>query len=233
MDRLSVIIRIFLAIGIGGLIGYERQYSNRPAGFRTHILVCVGAAITSMTELYLVGMISSMLIAHPELLNVLKGDIGRFGAQVITGVGFIGAGTIIVHKGSVKGLTTAASLWTVACIGIAVGFGFYFLSIASALGVFGILVALKKFEDRFIHKSNSIKMKIKYHNNERFLVRLRDYFDEKSIRVDGVEFLLTEENEPKDVRTAIYMIQTPIGLDTYELLQDLTLSEEIINVRVI
>ena len=129
MDSLSVIIRIFLAIGIGGLIGYERQYSNRPAGFRTHILVCVGAAITSMTELYLVAMFSSMLIVHPELLNVLKGDIGRFGAQVITGVGFLGAGTIIVHKGSVKGLTTAASLWTVACIGIAVGFGFYFLRV--------------------------------------------------------------------------------------------------------
>lgn len=233
MDSIGVVIRIFLAIVIGGIIGYERESSNRPAGFRTHILVCVGAAITSMTELYLLASISSMINAHPELINIVKGDVGRFGAQVITGVGFLGAGTIIVHRGSVKGLTTAASLWTVACIGIAVGFGFYFLSIASALGVFCILVSLKKFEDKYIDKLKVVKIKIKYHNSKDFLEKLRGYFDEKRIRIVNLEFSLNDETDLKDVRSAVYTIQIPSGIGTYELMQDLTLSEEVININVI
>ena len=125
----EVAIRLVLAVVVGGLIGYEREAKNRPAGFRTHILVCLGAAVTSMIQLYSIQDTTNLILQHPELQNVLKADIGRLGAQVITGVGFLGAGTIIHEKGSVKGLTTAASIWTVACIGLAVGFGYYTLTI--------------------------------------------------------------------------------------------------------
>jgi putative Mg2+ transporter-C (MgtC) family protein len=137
----DVAIRLILAVVVGGLIGYEREYKNRPAGFRTHILVCLGAAITSMIQLYSIQDTTNLILMHPELQNALKADIGRLGAQVITGVGFLGAGTIIHEKGSVKGLTTAASIWTVACIGLGVGLGYYTLTILSTICVYSISVS--------------------------------------------------------------------------------------------
>ena len=111
---LSVAARMVLAVLCGGLIGLEREYKRRPAGFRTHILICLGAAMTTLTSQYL-------------YLNMgMYTDVSRLGAQVIAGVGFIGAGTIIVTKRQrVKGLTTAAGLWASACMGIAIGAGFY------------------------------------------------------------------------------------------------------------
>lgn len=110
----SVALRMVLAFLCGTAIGFERSYKNRPAGFRTHILVCIGAATASMTGIYL-------------YLNMgLPTDISRLGAQVVSGLGFIGAGTIIVTRNrTVKGLTTAAGLWASGVIGLALGAGFY------------------------------------------------------------------------------------------------------------
>ena len=107
-------MRLACALICGGIIGIERSYKRRPAGFRTHILICIGAAITTLTSQYL-------------YLNMhYFTDMARLGAQVVAGIGFIGAGTIIVTKRqSVKGLTTAAGLWTSAIIGLAFGGGFY------------------------------------------------------------------------------------------------------------
>ena len=114
ITTLSTLIRMFMAMLLGGVIGMERSYKNRPAGFRTHILVCVGACIASRTGIYL-------------YLNMhLPTDISRLGGQVVSGLGFIGGGTIIVlNNKKIKGLTTAAGLWTCGIIGLAVGAGFY------------------------------------------------------------------------------------------------------------
>ena len=110
----TVLLRMFLACFAGAAIGFERSYKNRPAGFRTHILVCIGAATASMTGIYL-------------FLNLgLPTDVSRLGAQVVSGLGFIGAGTIIVTRNrTVKGLTTAAGLWASGVIGLSIGAGFY------------------------------------------------------------------------------------------------------------
>ncbi len=114
VTTLSVFVRLACAFICGGIIGIERSYKRRPAGFRTHILICIGAAITTLTSQYL-------------YLNMhYFTDMARLGAQVVAGIGFIGAGTIIVTKRqNVKGLTTAAGLWTSAIIGLAFGGGFY------------------------------------------------------------------------------------------------------------
>ena len=110
----SILFRMILALVCGGVIGLERSYKNRPAGFRTHILLCGGAAVASMTGIYL------YISAH------LPVDPSRIGAQVVSGLGFIGAGTIIVTgKKSIKGLTTAAGLWATGIIGLAIGAGYY------------------------------------------------------------------------------------------------------------
>ncbi|MBR5231570.1 MAG: MgtC/SapB family protein [Clostridia bacterium] len=110
----SIAFRILLATLTGGLIGAERGSHGRAAGLRTHILVCVGAAITTLTGIYAMNELKS------------AGDPMRLGAQVISGIGFLGAGTIMVRNHShVSGLTTAAGLWATACMGLAIGAGFY------------------------------------------------------------------------------------------------------------
>ena len=150
MDYTQVIIRLVLCVLIGGMIGYEREVKNMPAGFRTHILVCIGAAVVSMIQLHMIQESIEIIRNNPETANMLKADFGRMGAQVITGVGFLGAGTILHHKGSVKGLTTAATIWVTACIGLAIGMGYYTLSILSGLMVYCVVVTLKKFQNKFI-----------------------------------------------------------------------------------
>jgi len=129
-DTLTVIVRIILAALMGGLIGSERGKHGRAAGLRTHILVCVGAAMTSLTSLYL-----------SESLG-FGGDVARLSAQVISGIGFLGAGTIMVRNNSIiTGLTTAAGMWATAAIGIATGYGFYVgAAAATILGIFSVTV---------------------------------------------------------------------------------------------
>ena len=134
---ISVIVRIFLAMLMGGCIGMERQKSKRSAGFRTHILVCVGSCMTALIGLFVwteMGAIS---------------DPVRISAQVISGIGFLGVGTILV-KGHdhITGLTTAAGLWTTAAIGIACGFGFYAGALIGTLVVAITTAILFKFESR-------------------------------------------------------------------------------------
>ena len=118
MTFTSIALRMLFAVICGGAVGIEREYKRRPAGFRTHILICMGACMTTLTSQYL------------YLCMGYFTDMARLGAQVIAGIGFIGAGTIIVTRQQrVKGLTTAAGLWSTAIIGLALGAGFFEISI--------------------------------------------------------------------------------------------------------
>ncbi len=131
-----ILIKLVLAGVLGGIIGYERENTHRPAGFRTHILVCVGAALVMVTSRYIFDQ-------YHTFVNM---DPARLGAQVISGIGFLGAGTIIRDGFNVKGLTTAASLWAVSCVGIAAGIGFYSGAVIATVIIFLTLLLLKKFE---------------------------------------------------------------------------------------
>lgn len=136
-NTLSVIVRVFLAMFLGGLIGIEREKSKRPAGFRTHILVCVGSCLTALIGLYV----------WTEFGNTA--DPMRISAQVISGIGFLGVGTILVKEHDhITGLTTAAGLWATASIGIACGFGFYAGALIGTLVVAITAVILFKLETR-------------------------------------------------------------------------------------
>lgn len=228
----EVILRLLLAIIVGGLIGYEREYKNRPAGFRTHILVCVGAAVISMIQLYAIQETTDMIIRNPVLSSALKADIGRLGAQVITGVGFLGAGTIMHEKGSVKGLTTAASLWVVACIGLAVGLGYYFLTVASTIGVFIILVSLKRVETRFFQKGKIQKLEVQYVDRVELVTHMEEYFSGKNIKVQNIEFELDEEEDSAH-KKSLYTILVPRNIKTSEIIRDLCFYEGIIKVTLV
>ena len=121
----TMMLRVALAMLMGGIVGFEREKKRRPAGFRTYMLVALGAAMTVMLSQYLDFMLNHEWLATAERVGI-KTDVSRFGAQVVNGVGFLGAGTIIVTgRQEVKGLTTAAGLWASACMGLATGAGFY------------------------------------------------------------------------------------------------------------
>jgi putative Mg2+ transporter-C (MgtC) family protein len=142
-DILIMVARLFIAALLGGIVGLERENKKRAAGLRTHILVSVGSALVMVTAAYVMQQ-------YHGIVNV---DPTRMGAQVISGIGFLGAGTIIKQGASVKGLTTAASLWAVACVGLAVGAGHYIAAVVAVTIIYGALVLLEKFESRRIDQA--------------------------------------------------------------------------------
>lgn len=141
----EVILRLVLAVLLSGLVGLEREVKGRAAGFRTHILVCVGSTLVMLTGVYL----ASVWRGTGEI------DPTRMAAQVVSGVGFLGAGTIIQFRDSVRGLTTAASVWAAAGIGLAVGAGFYVGAVSATVIVLLVLFALFNFERRVGSKAKS------------------------------------------------------------------------------
>ena len=125
---IEMIFRILLAVALGTLIGYEREITHKPAGLRTHIFVCMGACLFTIASFYLI-----------EDSTIGSFDSTRIAAGIVTGISFIGAGSIIATKGDVKGVTTAASLWVVSAIGLMVGFGIYLLPIIASIITFFVL----------------------------------------------------------------------------------------------
>jgi putative Mg2+ transporter-C (MgtC) family protein len=130
--RIELLLELALAVVLGGAIGFEREWRNKPAGLRTNILICMAAVL--FTEIsYRAGM--------------LGGDHGRIAAQILTGVGFLGAGTIIHHRGSVSGLTSAATIWMVTAIGVTLGWGAYVDAIGASVLVLIVLAGMQSAED--------------------------------------------------------------------------------------
>lgn len=160
----SVALRLTLAVLCGGMLGLERARKQRPAGFRTYMLVCMGAALTMILGQYEAVMLASPWAASAAATGV-KTDVCRFGAQVINGVGFLGAGTIILTgRQQVKGLTTAAGLWSAACMGLAIGAGFYeavFLAF-----IFSNLVVhlLPRIERRILENARDMNLFVEFHS---------------------------------------------------------------------
>ncbi len=162
MNLVSVMVRLTLAMFCGGIIGMERERKRRPAGFRTYMLVCLGATLTmllSQYEFYMVTHDWSTLAAEVGL----RTDVSRFGAQVINGIGFLGAGTIIVtgHQ-EVKGLTTAAGLWASACMGIAIGAGFFECVALAFLLIFLTNRLLPQIENAIIENARNMNVYVEF-----------------------------------------------------------------------
>ena len=183
MTLLSVMIRMLCAMLCGGIIGIEREFKRRPAGFRTHILICMGAAMTTLTSQYL------------YLCMGYYTDLARLGAQVIAGIGFIGAGTIIVTKQQrVKGLTTAAGLWVSAIIGLALGAGFFEGGILVTVLVLAAELLLVKLEYRLFESSRERIYYIEYSGQE-CLETVLALFKEKEIQILNMEITRAEYSE--------------------------------------
>lgn len=180
LNEVSIVFRIVLAMILGGALGLERGRKNRPAGFRTYILVCLGAAVVMMTNQYI-------------FLKYGASDPTRLGAQVISGIGFLGAGTIILTgRNQIKGITTAACLWTAACCGLAIGVGFYFGAIAVGLAVVFVLTALHKIDIWVKRHSKYIELYIEYNSKECPFSEFIQYARDHKLEIENLQ--ITKED---------------------------------------
>lgn len=142
LDNWMILFRLVLAAVLSGMVGYEREFHGRAAGFRTHILLCVGSTLIMLTSMHIFDLYYTRVACDPA----------RIAAGVITGIGFLGAGAIMHFKASVRGLTTAASLWVVAGIGLAVGSGMYFGAIVTTFLTVIVLMLFSRLEHTMIRK---------------------------------------------------------------------------------
>ena len=178
----ELVLRLLCAMFIGAVIGTEREFTHRPAGMRTHMLVALGSCVV---------MITSQMVFHQYRQFGATPDPARLSAQVITGVGFLGAGTIMREGPSIKGLTTAASIWAVACLGIAVGAGYFFLSIAGMVCMIVTLVIFEWLQEKLMHRHYALYLfSVSCSNVAATLERIYKLAEEnnalvKSFQVDG------------------------------------------------
>ena len=201
---LAVAVRIFAAVIIGGILGLERGMKNRPAGLRTYMLVCVGACVIMLTNQYIFQVFGS-------------GDPVRMGAQVVSGIGFLGAGTIIVtRRNQIKGLTTAAGLWSAAGVGLALGVGFYEAAIVGTVAVFFVMTLLQKMDNKLHRRSRQLEAYI-----ELSTISLGDFLRtmrEADIEVSDVQRESGEE-ESEDTRAYIATLKGRTRKNHQELME--------------
>lgn len=214
----AVTLRLVLAVLCGGVVGIERAYKRRPAGFRTHILICLGAAMTTLTSQYL-------------YLNMhYYTDMARLGAQVVAGIGFIGAGTIIVtRRQHVKGLTTAAGLWTAAIVGLALGAGFYE---GALLTIFMILVAelvFSKLEFRILDNVPEINLYMEY-TDQYCLDNVLKLYRERNLKILNLQITRSSGTKTHNA-CAIFTLRLHKKCPRSQLLQDLLSTEGVISVE--
>lgn len=198
MNLIEILLKLVLAVALGGLVGLERETSQKPAGFRTNILICVGSAM--------------MMILSGLILGGSEGggnDLTRIAAGVITGIGFIGAGTIIRSRGSIVGLTTAATLWAMAGLGLVIGAGYYLVAVIFTAIIILTLIIFRHIETNYLKRSMYMyRLRAKYSKtilNTIKKLALREGFklDELSLTKEentaflNLSFHATEEKEQK------------------------------------
>lgn len=214
ITTLSVLFKMFVAVVCGGAIGIEREHKRRTAGFRTHILICLGACMTTQ--------ISHYMFTYLHLYT----DVARLGAGVVAGIGFIGAGTIIVTKRrQVKGLTTAAGLWTCAIIGLATGAGYYEAAVFATAVILLAEIFFSRFEYWVLDNARNINIYVEYEGNDNLDNVIRTM---KTYRVVILDLEITKSGTNSCV---IFQLQLPKKLSHDKLMTVISTSEGIISVE--
>ena len=200
VNLIGAISKLVLSLVLGATIGMERRRKGQIAGLRTFALISMGATLAMLISIYI----------PQEYLGLKNGDPGRIAAQVVSGVGFLGAGAIIQMKGSVRGLTTAAGIWMTACIGLAVGAGMYLISIIATLLIIFILVNIERIEQRhnFLWESKIIRVKV--HGIIDDIQSLRDIITCNDIHISDEFMKFDYENQHTIVN---FMVRSKNGVD--------------------
>ena len=225
----SMMLRIVLALLMGGLIGMERERKRRPAGFRTYMLVALGAALTVMLSQYLDYMLNNPWADIAASIGI-KTDVSRFGAQVINGVGFLGAGTIIVTgRQEVKGLTTAAGLWASACMGLAIGAGFYECMIVGFVLIFLCMRLLPAIENAVMARARNMNIYIEMDSVEN-VGAIVNILKANNMTLFDVE-IDKEQHEHLSQINAVFSVRLPHKEEHTEILAKLSTIEGIITIE--
>lgn len=212
LNLFSTVVRLALALILGGILGIERGRKRRPAGLRTYMIVCMASALVMLTGEYLVQEYGT-------------GDPARLGAQVISGIGFLGAGTIIITSRQVKGLTTAAGLWAAACMGLAIGAGFYAGAVICGTFLLLVMAAMSRLDAYLLLRSRQINFFAEFKSMEalgRFMRFLRD---------EGYKLYNIEINRNRELASDLISATFWVGLngpaDHVETLHNLSRSEDV------
>ncbi len=202
------IITLLVALVLGGLVGIQREVSGHEAGFRTNTLVCVGSALAMLVSIHM----------H----EAYGGDAGRIAAQVISGIGFLGAGTIIRTGLTVRGLTTAAGLWVMACVGLTAGAGLYAVALAGTLCCLIVMVVMGWMEVRTVNgrRGSVCSVLLEIENRQETLSQLESKLDQidRSARIEEVKYL---EDNYVEVNILVHTNENKHGGDVVQLLSQL------------
>lgn len=189
VNIISTVVRLTLALLCGGFLGFEREKKKRPAGFRTYMLVCVGATLVMITNEYIMDLYHT-------------GDPARLGAQVISGIGFLGAGTIIVTgRNHVRGLTTAAGLWAAACAGLAIGVGFYSGAIIGCFLIFMVMSVMHGLDTWVMSSTKVMNLYVEFSKMSDVGVFMA-YVREHGMKISDVE-IVKSDNPTDDIGAAL------------------------------
>ena len=215
LSMAAVLMRICVAVVIGAVIGIDREIKNRPAGMRTHVLVCVGAALVSLIECHAVADAVA-----------LGRSLGRITTSVVSGVGFLGAGTIFMSDRKISGLTTAASLWCTACIGLAVGSGYILMAVAAG----AIVLVILRLMQRIVHVNTLKRLEVQFIHRAQTLAFLNEYFMNLGVKVLDVDF--HAESRPEgNLYTNLYTLSMPAKMSYVDVIGTLSEHPNIRTVR--
>jgi len=225
----SMMLRVALAMLVGGAVGFEREKKGRPAGFRTYMLVALGAALTVMLSQYLSFMFDTRW-ADVAKEQGIRTDVSRFAAQVINGVGFLGAGTILVTgQQEVKGLTTAACLWASACIGIAIGAGFYECVLIGFILIVISMKLLPYVENFIMAKALNMSIYVEMDTIEN-LGAVVNKMRKSDVRIYDVD-IDKEQHENIAQVNALFSVRLPNRAYHTEILAELSMVDGIISIE--
>ena len=212
----SVALRILAAVIIAGILGMEREKKSRAAGLRTYILVCMGSCLIMLTNQYIYQTTGA-------------GDPMRLGAQVVSGIGFLGAGTIIVTKRSqIKGLTTAAGLWSSAAVGLALGAGFYEAAVAAGIMIYFVMTVLQQWDARVHRKAKYMDVYLEYSSKVGVATILKP-IREKDLYIDSIDTYPSDFSE--NASALILSLKLPKRILHSTILADLQEIEGVIYIR--
>jgi putative Mg2+ transporter-C (MgtC) family protein len=204
----TMLVRLILSLVFGGLIGFEREYRRQPAGFRTHILICLGSCLLMLVSIYI----------PQTFVDFRNGDPGRIAAQVVSGIGFLGGGAIFKLGANVRGLTTAATIWAAAAVGLAVGTGIYLGSLFAVGLVLFVLLALEKLESRFFPSRSYKKLELIFQAANVPTDPVFEVLEKFSIHWNSVD--VQQSLEKNETRLEL-LIDIPAAVNNKQLYQEL------------
>lgn len=226
MNVYDIVLRLLLVSVFSGLIGYEREVNQSHAGLKTHLIVGLSAAIIALIQQNIVIEVINLELLYPSIAGVVKADPARLIGQVVSGIGFLGGGTIIVTKRNVSGLTTAASIWSVSAVGLALGMGYYEISVFGFIFIYLSLYITKKIQSLHYNK----KINIEYVGGKLTVDEINDIFTKMGLHLTHLSYSIRMFGDER-VYSSMFEVTGSHFVEFHEITDAMLQSKTIISVR--